>query len=96
MKYTLSSMELSDGKDLPEMKNKKKKKLKVTCANMLQLWEEHNPDFKLQFIPRQSYVLYYIHVEDFFEEKVLPKISLKPTIQKSGFVSVIYPKADTS
>ena len=40
-------MELSDGKDLPEMKNKKKKKLKVTCANMLQLWEEHNPDFKL-------------------------------------------------
>ena len=37
MKYTLSSMELSDWKDLPEMKNKKKKKLKVTRANMLQL-----------------------------------------------------------
>ena len=47
MKYTLSSMELSDGKDLPQLKNKKKKKLKVTRANMLQLWEEHKPDLKL-------------------------------------------------
>ena len=47
MKYALSSMELSDGKDLPQLKNKKKKKLKVTRANMMQLWEEHKPDLKL-------------------------------------------------
>ena len=37
-------MELSDGKDLPQLK---KKKLKVTRANMLQLWEDHKPDLKL-------------------------------------------------
>ena len=44
MKYTLSSMELSDGKDLPQLK---KIKLKVTRANMLQLWEEHKSDLQL-------------------------------------------------
>ena len=57
MKYTLSSKELCDGKDLPQMKNKKKKKLKVTRADMLQLWEDHKPDLKLWFILRQSYIL---------------------------------------
>ena len=35
------------GTNLPTTKKGKKKKLKVTAANMLEVWEEHKPSLQL-------------------------------------------------